>query len=212
MHAEYLCIFVGPTMLSVVRSSPTGWVLGRSEGGDWERTLAHVSGAGGRPVARACNPQSAERARSVHVNSDLNIPPILSALSGRHDVRRHELCGPRAPRDDGQHPRRGRRHHLLHVQDQQRDPAAQVAPQTEVGNEGGNGRARLGEHRILFELHCCPGLVLLATVTCGRNKTGNKIHTQPNRPPLVFGRILERKGMEKREGLFSLPTSSINFF
>ena len=79
-----------------------------------------------RPVARsvgrsvACIPQSAERARSVHDGG-------VFRLSGRHDVRRHEL-GSRAPRDDGQHPGRGRRHHLVHVQDQQRDSTAQVAP------------------------------------------------------------------------------------
>ena len=93
-------------------------------------------GRGGRVVvrmARACvhssvSGESSQCSRFVECLTDCIV------RRWRHDVRRHELGGgARAPRDDGQHPRRRRRHHLVHVPHQQRDPAAQVAPQTEVG-------------------------------------------------------------------------------
>ena len=168
-HGYYLSL-LGPTMLSVPRSAPTGSVPGRRSVGRIERTLAHVSGAraGGRRMARACTPQSAERARGVRVP----IECVCFVVRRRHDVRRHELGGARAPRDDGQHPRRRRRHHLVHVPHQQRDPAAQVAPQTEVGGERRN--ASLGYFRCQRHQFLLPELSGRAALLLGLRVTRQK--------------------------------------
>ena len=129
--------------------------------------------AGGRRMARArvhssVSGESSQCSRFVECLTDCIV------RRWRHDVRRHELGGgARAPRDDGQHPRRRRRHHLVHVPHQQRDPAAQVAPQTEVGGRE-RRNASLGYFRCQRHQFLLPELSGRAALLLGLRVTRQK--------------------------------------